>query len=95
MSKYIKRPVAIEACQLPMEHESAEEFLAWAYTVGFENYTSELDGSMEIDTLEGPMCASPGDYVIKGIKGEFYACKPDIFAKTYYTEAEYAALETV
>jgi len=92
MAKFIKKPVAIEAHQLPTEMESAEGFLEWAYTVGFENYTSERDGSMELDTLEGSMLASPGDWIIKGIQGEFYPCKPDIFEKTYYTEEEYAAL---
>jgi len=83
MSKYRKKPVEIEACQLPAEWESADEFMAWAESVGFENYTSERDGSMEIDTLEGSMLASPCDWIIKGIKGEFYPCKPDIFDQTY------------
>lgn len=41
------------------------------------NYT------MYIRTLEGTMAASPGDYIIKGVKGEFYPCKKDIFAQTY------------
>lgn len=36
-----------------------------------------------IQTLEGPHAALPGDYIIKGVEGEFYPCKPDIFAKTY------------
>jgi len=36
-----------------------------------------------IPTLEGEMEASPGDWIIKGVKGEFYPCKPDIFAETY------------
>jgi len=38
---------------------------------------------LEIDTLEGTITASPGDFVIRGVKGEFYPCKPDIFAATY------------
>lgn len=38
---------------------------------------------LSIDTLEGTMTASPGDYIIRGVNGEFYPCKPDIFAKTY------------
>ncbi|MNL46473.1 hypothetical protein D3C87_1691880 [compost metagenome] len=37
----------------------------------------------EIDTLEGKMCISEGDYLVKGVSGEFYPCKPDIFALTY------------
>lgn len=40
-------------------------------------------GDFQIDTLEGKMTASVGDYIIKGIKGEFYACKPDVFEQTY------------
>lgn len=39
--------------------------------------------SLTIPTLEGPMLAVHGDYIIKGVKGEFYPCKPDIFAATY------------
>lgn len=42
-----------------------------------------LDKTITIPTLEGDMKASPGDYIIKGVNGEFYPCKPDIFAKTY------------
>ena len=41
------------------------------------------DGTLYIPTLEGNMAASPGDWIIKGIKGEFYPCKPDIFEATY------------
>ena len=42
----------------------------------------------QIDTLEGTMTATPGDYIIKGVQGEFYPCKPDIFEKTYEKVAE-------
>ena len=41
------------------------------------------DGTMLIETLEGVMCATPGDWIIRGVKGELYPCKPDIFAATY------------
>ena len=41
------------------------------------------DGNLFIPTLEGTMTARPGDWIIKGIKGEFYPCKPDIFTETY------------
>ncbi len=40
-------------------------------------------GFASIKTLEGMMIASPGDYIIRGVNGEFYPCKPDIFEKTY------------
>ena len=46
-------------------------------------YIDPSDGSLMIRTLEGDMRVSPGDYVIKGVNGEFYPCKPDIFDKTY------------
>jgi hypothetical protein len=42
-----------------------------------------LDGGIIISTLEGDMIANTGDYIIKGVNGEFYPCKPDIFKKTY------------
>lgn len=48
---------------------------------------------LEIETLEGTMTARPGDFVIKGVNGEFYPCKPDIFLKTYEpTDAESQAV---
>lgn len=43
----------------------------------------QTDKEMIIETLEGKLKASPGDWIIKGINGELYPCKPDIFAKTY------------
>ena len=60
------------------------------YNVEDDNYKmslykgSEYEGcSLTIKTLEGNMSASPGDYIIKGVNGEFYPCKPDIFEQTY------------
>lgn len=82
--KFRKKPVVIEAFQLPAAGDSdAERFLAWADKVGFENWNSARDEGLDIETLEGVMRADPGDWVIKGVKGEFYPCKPDIFAATY------------
>ncbi|MGY5764961.1 hypothetical protein ACXET9_07170 [Brachybacterium sp. DNPG3] len=46
-------------------------------------YTDPSDGAPVIRTLEGDMRVSPGDYVIRGVKGEFYPCKPDVFEATY------------
>lgn len=46
-------------------------------------YPSCFKENMTIKTLEGDMVASIGDYIIKGVKGEFYPCKPDIFKQTY------------
>lgn len=73
---YRKKPVIIEAVQF---NNSADihEFCGDKVRepVG-ENY-------LEIETLEGVMKANKGDYIIKGVKGEFYPCKPDIFNDTY------------
>lgn len=72
---YEKLPVLIEAVRyLP---ELANEIADWCGgTVNPESY-------IEIPTLEGTMRADVGDFIIKGVKGEFYPCKPDIFAATY------------
>ncbi|WP_206002544.1 hypothetical protein [Paraburkholderia antibiotica] len=91
--KYRKKPVVVEAFQLPTSpadgstnkaHEDAVwAFIGWTNKAGMQNWTSEGDGCIAIETLEGTMTASPGDWIIKGVKGEFYPCKPDVFAATY------------
>ena len=74
--KYRKKPVVIEAVEF-INSADIHEFCG--------EYAREPVGEtfMEIITLEGIMKASLGDYIIKGINGEFYPCKPDIFEKTY------------
>lgn len=74
MKKYRKKPVVIEAMKLTRER--AEIIRAWCGGEGDA-------GGVLINTLEGTHLAAWGDYVIKGIKGEFYPCKPDIFKATY------------
>lgn len=74
--KYRKKPVVIEAFQYSREAEFAEEVAEWC---GGE----QTDDGCEIKTLEGVMLANYGDWIIKGVNGEFYPCKPDIFQKTY------------
>lgn len=92
IKKYVKKPVQIEAIQLTKDNiievfdfldganyketKSAEEL---------EDFSKAMleQGYIEIETLEGMMKASFGNYIIKGIKGEFYPCKPDIFISTY------------
>lgn len=74
--KYIKRPVVVDAVQYTGENrKEIEEFLPLPL------YNE--DRSFSIFTLEGVMHCSIGDYVIKGVHGEFYPCKPEIFHKTY------------
>ena len=76
MKKYRKKPVIIEAVQYNGENiAEISEFVT--------NRGMSFDGELKIETLEGTMIASIGDYIIKGVKGEFYPCKPDIFEQTY------------
>lgn len=79
MAKYRKLPVEIEAVQLQFTTTSQQE------CIEFTNNTAKkgLDGGVIIPTLEGNMVANTGDFIIKGVNGEFYPCKPDIFHKTY------------
>ena len=85
MAKYRKKPVVIEAMQLPAENEDATEELIDFLNCMDRNYewSSEQLGSLIIHTLEGDHLAMPGDFIIKGVQGEYYPCKPDIFEQTY------------
>lgn len=79
MSLYRKKPVVIEAVRFDAGCEPYE--LAKDVMAGKVRYPE--DGTMLINTLEGVMCAQPGDWIIRGVKGELYPCKPDIFEATY------------
>lgn len=81
MALFRKKPVIIEAVQWNGRNE-----MEIARFIG-GNLEMDDDGLL-IHTLEGTMKASVGDYVIKGVNGEFYPCKPDIFEKTYDPVAE-------
>lgn len=88
MGKYRKLPVVIEARRVDaLDYEEAQEIMAWCEGyIPREGYLSDalkVNELFVIDTLEGGMMVSHGDYVIKGIKGEFYPCKPDIFEASY------------
>ena len=76
MATFRKKPVVIEAWQWKPEYNI--EFPQWMDVC-------ELgpNGTLLIKTLEGVMCAAPHDWIIRGIKGEVYPCKPDIFEATY------------
>lgn len=81
--RYKKKPVKIDA-EL-FTGDNGEEIAFWcggSYETAPSSPTSESQWIM-IPTLEGNMKASLGDYIIKGVKGEFYPCKPDIFAASY------------
>ena len=81
MQKFVKKPVVIEAIQYDGANiTEIETFVGGKLPTVM---TSDLGAQLVISTLEGDMKASKGDYIIKGIKGEFYPCKPDIFKSTY------------
>lgn len=82
--KYRKKPVIIEAIQFENNSDriiEIHEFMG-GDTIRV-NYEDKDNPYLKIETLEGIMKASVGDYIIKGVNGEFYPCKPDIFEKTY------------
>jgi hypothetical protein len=79
VNRFVKKPVVIEAMQFN-DRKQVEDFEKW---MG-EMLTTEYENSVVvISTLEGDMRANVGDWIIKGIRGEFYPCKPDIFEQTY------------
>ncbi|WP_304736504.1 hypothetical protein [uncultured Desulfovibrio sp.] len=83
MRKFRKKPVEIEAIQL----EDNTECLHALSEAGLDpvqmDYADPNNPVLSIETPEGTMFAGIGDFIIKGVKGEFYPCKPDIFAATY------------
>ena len=93
--KYRKKPVVIEAMQWDGTSGGAGPVIDWILSSGTRSarYHEHLmdDGFgnefprpyLMIDTLEGTMSANAGDWIIRGVQGEFYPCKPDIFAATY------------
>jgi hypothetical protein len=86
-TKFRKKPVEIEAMQFKGGWGyNGREICKWVGDSGGKiRWTTYSDGIgiLIIETLEGTMTAIPGNYIIKGVNGEFYPCKPDIFDKTY------------
>jgi len=83
MGKFRKRSVVIEAIQYNGTAYSVVEILQLKETVSSACSIRVDAGDLLIHTLEGIMRASKGDWIIKGVNGELYPCKPDIFKKTY------------
>lgn len=81
MPRFRKKPVEIEAMQYDGTDESQRAIVNW--TNGRAEGWIDHEYHLVIRTLEGDMRASSGDWVIRGVKGEFYPCKPDIFEATY------------
>jgi len=95
MPKFRKKPVEIEAFQMTRERRmDNSEWPSWLHyawngernepgTLQRVDMASELPDYLQIVTLEGPHLVSWDDWIIRGVKGELYPCKPDIFAATY------------
>lgn len=88
MKKYRAKPVEIEALQLTNSPESLADIMAWAAAqeTGAGLIKADIDGDTQcisIETLEGTMKGVVGDYIIRGTRGEFYPCKPDVFENKY------------
>jgi len=79
--KFIKKPVVIDAVQFT--DETKDQCLNFVRCNCYPEFDSHGNPTLKIETLEGEMIASIGDWIIKGVKGEFYPCKPDIFGETY------------
>ena len=84
MPFFQKKPVVIEARQLT--NDNLDEIIQWIDSVSncwLCSRSSSISDPLLIRTLEGNHVATIGDWIIKGVKGEFYPCKPDIFEMTY------------
>lgn len=85
MAKFRKKPMVIEARQLPdvMDVDARIEFDDWICEAEGHERCRYQGENLQIHTLEGIMYADPGDWIIIGVQGEIYPCKPGIFAATY------------
>lgn len=92
--KYRKKPVVIEAVRVEATEKSMHEILEFmnqkvdtkcniALLKFWEYCEHVFSNGLTIATKEGDMRAFPGDYIVKGVQGEFFPCKPDIFEQTY------------
>ena len=79
--KYRKKPVVVEAMQFMGDGKSAHAIQEWGagHLIVWHMHAE----SLSIPTLEGTMYANKGDWIIRGVNGEYYPCKPDMFDKTY------------
>ena len=85
MPQFRKKPVVIDAMQFTGDnHAECLLFCTSLVTTGIDDDGAAYTRANPIiPTLEGDHLCTPGDWIIKGVKGEFYPCKPDIFAATY------------
>ena len=85
MTKYRKKPVVVEAVRFTGDVGASD---IMDLDVGCGHDAERGCDYLTIQTLEGEMRGYPGDYIIRGVKGELYPCKPDIFAATYESVEE-------
>lgn len=89
MAKYRKKPVVVEAVKFNgFDQVCFNDYPNWLREAINNDVIqipspSVIGNCLIINTLEGEYCAHPGDYIVKGVKGELYPCKPDIFHETY------------
>lgn len=91
MPKFRKKPAVIDAEQLIVGSDSLAKYVPDGVNFGWPCGPDEahhLSGKFWVSTLEGPLIASDRDWIITGVKGERYPCKPDIFAATYEPATE-------
>ena len=90
--QYRKKPVTIEAIRFDGDTQAMSEVARWCggrvRSEAKASYRTDVAYWLDVPTLEGVVTANRGDYVIKGVQGEFYPCKPGIFEATYEPIAE-------
>jgi hypothetical protein len=88
--RFRKKPVVIEAWQIrKVDTDTTEILPVWLLKAIAEGEVETLaDGALFVNTLEGQMAGGVGDWLIRGVKGELYPCKPEIFEATYELVAD-------
>lgn len=81
---YRKKPIVVQAFQMTDNNDETSAFPQWLFSAVAQGFISEsTDGHFLVKTMEGTMMGKPGDYIIRGIRGEFYPCDKEIFEATY------------
>ncbi len=92
--RYRKKPVVIDAMRWDGGPEEATIVIDWVIefegTARYHEATDDVSESIYVDTLDATAVLSPGDWMVRGVQGEFYPCKPDIFESTYEPEITYS-----
>lgn len=92
--RYRKKPIVVDAIRWDGGVEEATTIIDWVLdgdgTARYHEAVNNVPEEIAIDTLEGTMSAQVGDWIIRGVKGEFYPCKPEIFEITYELDIAYS-----